>query len=156
MKGAKKVLGWRERVALPDIGVVGLRAKVDTGARTSALNAHGIEPFERDGARWVRFKLRPDRRSAHELVCTAAVADTRTVKDSGGHAEERYIIETHVRIGDYPETWPIEISLANRTGMLFPMLLGRTAIRRRFAVDPARSFVAGRHGAAGETRLAAT
>ncbi len=138
------MLGWREWVALPDIGVAALRAKVDTGARTSALNAHGIERFEHDGARWVRFKLRPDRRSAHELVCTAAVSDMRTVKDSGGRAEERYIIETDVRIGDHPETWPIEISLSNRTDMRFAMLLGRTAIRRRFTVDPGRSFLAGR------------
>ena len=139
-----RVLGWREWVALPNIGVDAVRAKVDTGARTSALNARDIKPFERDGCRWVRFTLRVDRRRSHDIVCTAAVTDVREVKDSGGRAEERYIIETDVRIGDRLETWPIEISLTNRTEMRFAMLLGRTAIRRRFLVHPGRSFLAGR------------
>lgn len=136
-------LGWKEWVAMPEIGVPALRAKVDTGARTSALNARGIEPFARDGRNWVRFSLRPDRRRAREIECTAPVTDVRVVKDSGGHAEERYVIETPVRLGVREDTWPIEITLANRSGMQFAMLLGRTAMRRRFAVDPARSFVAG-------------
>lgn len=136
-------LGWKEWVSLPDIGVPAIRAKVDTGARTSALNARAIEPFDRDGRNWVRFTLRPDRRRAREIDCEAPVTDARAVKDSGGHAEERYVIETPVRLGTREDTWLIEITLANRSGMQFAMLLGRTAVRRRFAVDPARSFVAG-------------
>ena len=136
-------LGWKEWVSLPDIGVPAIRAKVDTGARTSALNARDIEPFDRDGRNWVRFTLRPDRRHVREIDCEAPVTDARTVKDSGGHAEERYVIETPVRLGAREDTWLIEITLANRSGMQFAMLLGRTAVRRRFAVDPARSFVAG-------------
>ena len=136
-------LGWREWVALPEIGVPALKVKVDTGARTSALNARAIEPFDRDGRNWVRFTLRPDRRRACEIDCAAPVTDVRVVKDSGGHAEERYVIETPVRLGVDADTWLVEITLANRSGMQYAMLLGRTAVRRRFAVDPARSFVAG-------------
>jgi len=136
-------LGWREWVALPEIGAPPLRAKVDTGARTSALNARAIAPFARDGRNWVRFTLQPDRRYADEIDCAAPITDVRVVKDSGGHAEERYVIETPVRLGVREDSWPIEVTLANRSGMQFAMLLGRTAIRRRFAVDPARSFVSG-------------
>lgn len=142
-RSAVATLGWKEWVSLPDIGVPAIRAKVDTGARTSALNARDIEPFDRGGRNWVRFTLRPDRRRAREIDCEAPVTDARTVKDSGGHAEERYVIETPVRLGACEDTWLIEITLANRSGMQFAMLLGRTAVRRRFAVDPARSFVAG-------------
>ena len=139
-----KTLGWREWATLPEIGVPRLRVKIDTGARTSALNARSIEPFDQDGRRCVRFTLRPDRRRADDIVCTAAVKDVRVVKDSGGHAEERYVIETPIRLGDGSEEWPIEITLANRDGMLFAMLVGRTAIEERFTVNPARSYLAGR------------
>lgn len=149
---AAATLGWKEWVSLPDIGVPAIRVKVDTGARTSALNARDIEPFERDGRNWVRFKLRPDRRSSHEIDCEAPVTDVRTVKDSGGHAEERFVIETPVRLGTNEDAWPIEITLANRSDMQFAMLLGRTAVRPRFAVDPARSFVGGVPAAASHTR----
>ena len=140
---ARTTLGWREWAKLPDIGVAAIQAKVDTGARTSALNASHIEPFNHDGCEWVRFTLTHDRHLAHDIVCTAAVKDVRVVKDSGGHAEKRFVIETVVGLGARPAAWPIEITLANRGGMGFAMLLGRTALRRRFVVDPARSFVAG-------------
>ena len=130
-------LGWKEWVSLPGIGVPAIRAKVDTGARTSALNAREIETFDRDGRNWVRFTLQPDRRRPREIDCEAPVTDARTVKDSSGHAEERYVIETPVQIGAREATWLIEITLANRSGMQFAMLLGRTAVRRRFAVDSA-------------------
>lgn len=143
------VLGWREWARLPEIGVQALRAKVDTGARTSALNARAIEPFDRDGEPWVRFSLRPDRRRGDDIACAALVKDVRVVKDSGGHAEERFVIETPLGIGTGPEAWPVEITLANRGGMQFAMLVGRTAIRGRFTVDPARSYVAGRPARAG-------
>ena len=138
---SRELLGWREWVRLPAIGIPAIRVKVDTGARSSALNARQIEPFELDGARWVRFTLHQSR--ARDLVCAAAVTEKRVVKDSGGHAEERFVIETALAIGARPETWPIEITLADRGDMSFAMLLGRTAIRHRFVVDPALSFVAG-------------
>ena len=139
----RTALGWREWARLPDIGVPALRVKVGTGARTSAPNAYPIEPFDHDGRQWVRFTLCSDRYRTRDIVCAAPVTDVRVVKDSGGHAEERFVIETVVGLGARAETWPIEITLANRGGMGFAMLLGRTAIRRRFVVDPARSFIAG-------------
>ena len=140
---SRSALGWREWASLPEIGIPSIQVKVDTGARTSALNAHDIEPFDRNGCQWVRFKLRGEQHQTDDIVCAAKVKDVRVVKDSGGHAEERFVIEAVVGIGALPESWPIEITLANRGGMSFAMLLGRTAIRRRFLVDPARSFVAG-------------
>ena len=142
-RAPRTALGWREWARLPDIGVSAIRVKVDTGARTSALNARHIEQFDRDGCQWVRFTLHPDRHSADKIVCAAAIKDVRIVKDSGGHAEERVVIETIIGIGARPEAWPTEITLANRSSMRFAMLLGRTAMRGRFVVDPARSFVAG-------------
>lgn len=144
MRNPVRTLGWREWVALPDIGIRALRVKVDTGARTSALNAHSIEEFERQQIPWVRFKLRLNRKREREITCCAKIKDVRVVKDSGGHAEERYVIETPVRFGDRDEEWLIEITLANRTDMRFAMLIGRTAIKDRFTVDPSRSYVAGR------------
>lgn len=143
------VLGWREYARLPEIGAPPLRVKVDTGARTSALNARMIEPFDSGGVSWVRFVLCPNRKRPYEVACAAAVKDVRVVKDSGGHAEERFVIETPLAIGDRPEEWPIEITLSNRSDMLFPMLIGRTAIRGRFTVDPGRSFLAGRSSVQG-------
>ena len=141
---SRDALGWREWARLPGIDVPAIRAKVDTGARSSALNARDIEPFDHDdGRRWVRFTLRLGRDRCDDIVRAAPVTDRRVVKDSGGHAEERFVIETDLGVGTRPQTWPIEITLANRSGMGFAMLLGRTAIRRRFVVDAARSFVAG-------------
>ena len=144
MSSTLATLGWREWVSLPAIGIRALRGKVDTGARTSALNAHSIETFEIEQSPWVRFKLRLNRKTKREVTCCAKIKDMRVVKDSGGHAEERYVIETPVRFGNSEEEWVIEITLANRTDMRFAMLIGRTAIKNRFTVDPSRSFVAGR------------
>lgn len=143
----KIVVGWREWVALPDLGLRQLKAKVDTGARTSALHAFMVEKFRSQGRWRVYFGIHPVHKdNAIEQFCVADLADERWVSDSGGHRERRVVIYTRVVLGDL--TWPIYITLANRDNMSFRMLLGRSALRRRAVVNTARSYLMGRPRAA--------
>lgn len=136
-------IGWREWVALPQLGIPALKAKVDTGARTSALHAFTLDTYTSHHRRKVRFGVHPlQKKTGLEIFCDADVADERFVSDSGGHREKRLVIVTPVRIGEIE--WPVEITLTNRDSMLFRMLLGRTALQRQFCVDPARSYAFGR------------
>lgn len=139
--GELLTVGWREWLALPALGMPYLKAKVDTGARTSALHVEWHEVTVERGGAWVRFALLSSSVASSERVCEAAILDRRQVTDSGGHRTERIFIETEVEIGG--RRWTIETNLTNRRGMLFPMLLGRTAMAGRLQVDPARSYVLG-------------
>jgi len=136
-------LGWREWVGLPELGLPAIKAKVDTGARTSALHAFEIETFTEHGKSRVRFRIHPKQRDPDTVVtCIADIVDERAVTDSGGHSEKRLIIETLMTIGSW--SWPIEMTLTSRDSMMFRMLLGRTAINGLAMVNPSVSYCVGK------------
>lgn len=136
------VVGWREWLSLADLGIARIKAKVDTGARTSALHAFDMETFEVEGAVWVRFRVHPIQRDPGTIVEAAApLIDQRWVRSSSGRSTLRPVIRTEVVLGE--KRWPIVLTLVRRDLMGFRMLLGREAVRHRFLVDPGRSFLAG-------------
>ncbi|HSG37125.1 MAG TPA: RimK/LysX family protein [Paracoccaceae bacterium] len=138
-KVAPLVIGWRETVGLPELGIDAAVAKIDTGARTSALHATRIRHFERDGAPWVRFHV-PHAGLAEAVDCEAPLVDSREIKNTSGVPEERLVISTRLVLGG--RKWTIDVSLADRTAMTMPLILGRTAIRKRgILVNPGRSFL---------------
>lgn len=137
------VVGWREWVGLPDLRIRRIKAKVDTGARSSSLHAFHVQEFDRDGEPWVRFKVHPVQRKSEPVVeAEAAVLEFRTVRSSSGKAVLRPVIVTHLEL--LGVTWPVELTLANRDEMGFRMLLGRQAFRGRFLVDAGSSYYAGK------------
>ncbi len=134
------IIGWREWVALPELGISRIKAKVDTGARTSALHAFKLQPYKEGNQDKIRFDIHPIQHNINKIItCIADITDKRWVSDSGGHREERYVITTPIVLAG--QTWSVEVTLTERDSMLFRMLLGRSAIRQRFIVDPARSFI---------------
>jgi hypothetical protein len=135
-----RLIGWCEWLDLPDLGIERIKAKVDTGARTSALHAEGIRTFERHGRLHVAFHI-PGSDTPRE----ALVSDLRTIRSSSGHAEKRCVIETSLRLGGH--AWRAEITLTQREHMRYPMLLGRSAIAGPYLIHPARSFLGGRRAA---------
>lgn len=141
------LVGWREWGALPDLGLPTLQIKMDTGARTTALHAVDIEPFDEDGQPRVRFVVQPfTKRPEVRVACVADVVDRRVVTDTGGRSERRIFIRTTLALGG--QTWPIEVNLTNRKGRRYRMLLGRTAMEGRLHIDAGRSYVLGRPPAA--------
>ncbi len=138
----KPMLGWREWVALPELNLSEIKAKIDTGARSSALHAFEIDPYRKGGQRWVMFAIHPMQHRCDVAVeCHAPVKDRRLVMDSGGHKQRRYVIETQMIVGQ--SVISAEMTLTNRDSMLFRMLLGRTAMDANFTVDPGASYLQG-------------
>ncbi len=134
------IVGWREWVGLPDIGDFRVKAKIDTGARTSAIHAWKIKPFEKDGEAWVRFELHPNQDdNTTRIPCEMPVLESRNIRSSNGQVQTRYVVATRLSIGPY--AWPIELTLTRRDEMGFRMLIGRTALRPAALVDPTRSFL---------------
>lgn len=132
----RPAVGWRELVDLPGIGLTGIPAKIDTGARTSSLHARVLDQIERDGHTFVRFAVDWD---GVEHIGEAVQVDLRGITSSNGETQRRYVIKTPLRIGT--EEFRAELSLADRSDMQFPMLIGRTALRRRFVVDSGHSWL---------------
>ncbi len=139
----KIILGWREWLSLPELGIPAIKAKVDTGAKTSALHAFSVEPFQEDGIAKVRFQIHPLQKQTDTIVtCEAVIADQRKVCDSGGHSENRYVICTTLVLGGV--SLQTELTLTDRDTMQFRMLLGRSALKGNFIVDSGASYLAGR------------
>lgn len=139
------VVGWREWVSLPELGIGHLDAKIDTGARTSVLGASSIETFRRQGDEWLRFRVCEESdlsRVGREV--TALLKGYRRIRSSNGQTSTRPVIETAMQIGLY--RWRIELTLCDRGAMGFRLLLGRTAIGRRFLVDASSCYLASRIG----------
>ncbi len=135
------VIGWCEWVVLSDLNIDRIKCKVDTGARTSVLHAYFIEPFVHDDQQWVRFGVNPVQHdSHHQRICEAPLIGRRWVANSVGDRQHRYAISTHVVLDNL--RFVIDLTLTNRRLMHFRMLLGRTAVRQRFVIDPARSCLA--------------
>ncbi len=138
-----QLAGWREWLSLPDLDIPRIKAKLDTGARTSALHAIGLEEFEQAGTRWVRFTVHPRQRSERSAVqVESEVLDWRDITSSNGQQQRRPVIVTNISM--FGHAWPIELTLSNRTSLGFRMLLGREALRNRIVVDSGRSYMAGR------------
>lgn len=136
----KLILGWREWISFPDFDGVRVKAKIDTGARTSALHALNIEPFQENGEPMVAFDMY-SRLSGPVVHCTAPLIARRRIRNSGGQDSFRHIIGANINVGD--RVWPIEISLTQRERLQLRMLLGRTALGDRYLVDPAQSYLHG-------------
>jgi hypothetical protein len=137
-KVAMPVIGWREWVGLPELGMDRIKAKIDTGARSSALHAFNVQMVEHGEVSRVRFDVQPTEDDDAMVTVETDLVEMRQVRNSGGGTEDRYVIHTPVSV--LGQTWDIELTLTTRWEMGFRMLLGRQAVRNRFLVDPGRSF----------------
>lgn len=133
------IIGWREWVSLPSLDLPAIKAKIDTGAKTSSLHAYDIQLIQKQGKEFVRFKVHPLHKNLSlEVECEAPLIEVRTVTDSGGHKEERYVVEATLVLGRLKKK--IELTLTNRLSMKYRMLIGRSALRH-FYIDPTQSFL---------------
>lgn len=136
----KIIIGSIEACDLPEIGINNLQVRIDTGAKTSSLHVDNLEKYTEQGKPWVRFDIHPDVYDIKKVTsCKAALHDVRSIKSSNGTSEVRYVIKTLMRLGD--QSWPIEITLTNRSDMSYLMLLGRQGMGKKVLVNPAKSFL---------------
>ncbi len=142
MASNKIILGSEEWASFPELGIPTIKARVDSGAKTSALHAVNITPFLKDGENWIKFDINPIQNNVKTIIhCEALIVDKRVVKSSSGYREQRFVIKTDLKLGD--EIWPIEVTLTNRDSMGFRMLLGREAMSGRILVDPEQKYLLG-------------
>lgn len=143
MDSSPILIGWREWAAFPDLHIRSIKAKIDTGARTSALHAFQVDTYQEDGKTKVRFALHPRQKSTKKIItCISDLIDTRWVTDSGGHREQRHVILTNLMLGN--KCWPIEVTLTCREDMRFRLLLGRSALSDHYHVNSAASYLLGK------------
>lgn len=136
----KIIVGAIEECGLPEFGIENLPVRIDTGAKTSSLHVDEIKQFRRDGSPWVSFHIHPNIHSVEETIaCEAKVHDIRTIKSSNGSSDERFIVKTTLKLGEH--SWPIQLSLTDRSEMTYLMLLGRQGMGRRVLVDPSETFL---------------
>ena len=142
MNSNKIILGSEEWCSFPELGIPAIKARVDSGAKTSALHAINIAPFIKEGENWVKFDINPIQNNLKTVIhCEAKLIDKRVVKSSSGFREQRYVIQTKLAIGN--DIWEIEMTLTNRDSMGFRMLLGREAMSGRILVDPEQKYLLG-------------
>lgn len=143
LKKSATIIGWREWAGLPDLGLFAIKAKVDTGAKTSSLHAFDIKVIKKEGKKpYVHFKVHPLQSDLTLVVtCKAPLVDQRIVSDSGGHKEERYVIRTWLQLGTLKKR--VELTLSNRETMKYRMLIGRSALKQ-FYIDPSQSYLTGK------------
>ena len=140
----KIILGSEEWCSFPELGIPAIKARVDSGAKTSALHAINIVPFTKEGVNWIKFDINPIQNNLKTVIhCEALLIDKRIVKSSSGYREQRYVIQTNINIGN--DNWPIEMTLTNRDSMGFRMLLGREAMSGRILVDPEQKYLLGQN-----------
>jgi ribosomal protein S6--L-glutamate ligase len=148
----KLILGSEEWCSFPELGIPTIKARVDSGAKTSALHAINIAPFIKNDANWVKFDINPIQNNIKTIIhCEAQIVDKRIVKSSSGFREHRYVIQTSISTGE--TKWPIEMTLTNRDSMGFRMLLGREAMSGRILVDPEKKYLLGQPTAESLTEL---
>lgn len=142
VKVDSKIIGWREWTSLPDLGLIAIKGKVDTGAKTSSLHAFDIALEKKGTKTYVNFKVHPIQGDFTVVIsCRAPLVDIRSVTDSGGHKEDRYVIKTTLILGNIKKK--IELTLSNRETMRFRMLIGRAALKQ-FYIDPSQSYLSGK------------
>lgn len=139
----KTIIGKQEWCALPELGLPAIKARIDSGAKTSSLHAFNIQPFEEGGKKYVRFEIHPIQKNRKTMKhCVGLLVDKRNVKSSSGDKQARYVIKTPIRLGK--DTWDIEVTLTNRDSMGYRMLIGREAMKKRILIDPDKSFCLGK------------
>ncbi len=139
-KAPLPIIGWREWIDFPDLNIFRTKAKIDTGARSSSLHAFYIHPFQREGKEFIQFRVHPYQRNSRITIqAEAELLDWRRVTSSGGHSQLRPVIVTPIILDG--QSWSIELTLTNRDVIGFRLLLGREALRKRFLVNPGRSFL---------------
>lgn len=136
----KLIVGCLEACALPELGIEDLQVRVDTGAKTSSLHVDNMKKITKNGKPWMQFDIHPDIYDVAQVTnAEAPLSDIRRVKSSNGVSEQRYVITTLLRLGK--DSWPIEISLTDRSDMSYLMLLGREGMSDRILVDPSKTFI---------------